>query len=164
MCRKTPRGQKGRQCQDIRSPDNHPITLCSGILFGQNMFMHFGHFGEGPESSRVWEVKQDNWLKDKKKRPGRTAPYKWFRSPLHHAPQWGGCPHSHSSFGCVLLFCFCLRQLDCSSVCSPTCCTVFLIINFVLIFTVCSSLKHFLFQQWARIRAILLLASSWSSG
>ena len=50
------------------------------------------------------------------------------------------------------------------SVPPPPYCTVFLMINLVPLFIVLASLEHFCFQQWARIRAVLLLASDLVAG
>ena len=94
----------------------------------------------GPRAGQVWKKKQDNWPKVNK--DPEELPYRNdLTTSLLHSSSLGGMPTPFLSW-CVSLPRFCLNSTNCFSVCSPTCCTMALIINFVPVSTLFASLRN----------------------
>ena len=139
VCSKTPRGQKVWERQAIISPDAVPEPFTLESIFVKRCACILGRV-LCPVSVR----NKTRYLVQGKQRPGRTVLYEGVKLPAWHAPHSGGSPYLHPSSGCALQLCLWLNKLF---VCSPTCCTMTLIINFIPVFTVFASLKYFYFQQ-----------------
>ena len=105
--RETPLGRKGRGCQAIRSWNNFPSRLCFVIHLGQKMRTQIR---EDPGSGQVWKMKQDNCPK----KDPEELPHISGLNRLSGSSSFRGRPHPYSSFGCVLLLCFCLSNSLCA--------------------------------------------------
>lgn len=114
---------------------------------------------------RCVEKNQDNGQREDK--DSEELPYiNDLIDSLLHSSLLGGCPQPFS--GCTCLSCFCLNQINCFSVCFPTCCCgISLMINFAPAFSVFASWEmHFslgtkipclspLLIWWARFPAFI---------